>query len=123
MSYAIGHVVFGIAYDHHDHGEKLKQLAETNEELTEYDLEDIESLGFKTTYSGSAMWPIGWVGKCYDTIDECSDFEVDSWYESLNSKREQFQKDFQECFDSLPDFMKEMLKDEEPKLWVVWGSS
>lgn len=123
MSYAIGHVIFGIAYDDYieeDINEKFKEDPKLSEE---YDPGDIESMGFETTYSGSASGQIGWIGKCYDTIDECNDFDVDDWYNSLNSKREEFQQDFEKCMEDVPDFLKEILKDEQPKLYVVWGTS
>jgi hypothetical protein len=124
MSYAIGYIIYGIPYDPLIHGRKLQKLHESDQDFRmEWDLDDIDSMGFTTVYSANGFHPVGWIGKCYDTFTEGVTFDFSSKFDYVMSKSEEFEADFQECLSKVPDFIKEIVEDEKPKVWVVWGSS
>lgn len=119
--YSIGNVIYGVPWNDELYA-KVEEALQQNEDLAEeYSVKDIETMGIETSYHGSSPRQIGWIGKMYEEIDECSDVSLTELMANLEAKRSQFEKDYESCLANVPEFLKELLG--KPDLYIVWSTS
>jgi len=118
MSYAIGHIIYGVPYS-----DAINNYLNSSEDLDES--EDLESEDyfdpeeyFEFTYSGSSDIMPGWCGVLLDTIDECGTLAVSDIKLTPTESDKIKAKD---KIDKLPEDLKALL--DPVDVYIVWGTS
>lgn len=124
MSYAIANVVYGVPLTE-EVWDAVRRYVESPEYAAvevheeEIDLDDPESFGFETMYSGSGDRP-GYCGVKITDFDECSS---QPWGKILSqaSPTKTQMIEAGEKISKLPACVRAVVG--EPTLWLVWSSS
>lgn len=120
MSYAIGHIVYGIDLTQ-SYG--LDEWEEYRDAIS--DLRDADAL--QGAYSGSGDSPL-WLGVTLGEIDECNNVtfaDVQRMAEVTDKALADYKALLDETltWTDLPDGFLEKLRTTEPQVWILWGSS
>lgn len=136
MSYAIANVIYGIPVTKENFFDKLENLKmhqipksfleEHFNDLDGLSMEDVGTIftedgsPFTAKYSGSADEMPMWFGLELDSFDETAHVRTSDIQWKPTPTQE---TDIRQRFEELPEFIREILKDDKIDVHIVWSTS
>ncbi len=122
MSYAIGHIIYGIPYSDDIERNIIKHEGGISsfDEFWDDDMvsAELDKLGFEFVYTGGCDVRSGWCGTQIDEIDECGNINIINLRLTPSDTQKQ---EVEDKFNKLPEHVKQAA--DPIGTYIVWGTS